>query len=217
MLFKTIKGWMRWMSHLWSRMLTKKSVPQLPETATGCGKEIHFKPGKKTEVVPGMFLIPVGDEIVRWKCGHECWAQFKLEIYGEILTPKKGALDDRKTCGICAVREMKPYILRCGVCGKPIFPGEPIGLYGKSGSVQNQKSDNQVVGCMRWECGTGAAFAGHWTGRVIKYVFMDGKTAIGVAFQSGKAVMVNDMGDASAKPEMIDTYEGDASDKKGLN
>ncbi len=170
------------------------------------------------EVLRGMFILPDGEEIVRWQCGHDSWAKFRLEIYGEVYCPKEGVLEDREECGACSLLIMRPYILPCERCGKPILPGEAIGIYGKkAGTIKQKTESDQVIGCMRWECGTGAAFAGYWNGREIEYAFKDGMSAIGVAVSSGKAVFMNDMSNPSSEPILVDMPEGDPSKKKGLN
>jgi hypothetical protein len=130
---------------------------------------------------------------VKAKCGRMAPQRFVLSIFGErtrVISSKKSG------CPECVTKELTASVIRCALCGLPIWPGQAVGLYSISLNkrllrlnIATKVGDN-AIGCMRWNCGEGAAFAGHWTGEEIQLAF-GGKTFLEHTWEKGEVTVAN--------------------------
>lgn len=127
---------------------------------------------------------------VNYNCGHKGPYKFTLMILGEDCTPKKKYFKDRPFCPDC----IRSVIIRCALCGNPIFPGSPVARYGDMKDFKGEwktyadEEETVVIGCMGWDCcPSGGFFSGHWTGEYIDSPFEYGSVAA-EAFATGKVV-----------------------------
>ena len=97
----------------------------------------------------------------RYKCGHSMKGIYTVSIYGmEVKLTKE-------LCPDCLVEYAKQHAIYCCLCGNPILPHDPVALYGGGMKIRKdiatQIDGGAFVGCMRWDCGIGGFFSGHWT------------------------------------------------------
>lgn len=137
------------------------------------------------------FVIePTSPKQVYYHCGHKGPKKFTLTILGKECTPKKVYFKDRPFCHAC----LRASIIRCVLCGNPIYPGSSIAAYGDMEDFKEEwktyttEEKHSVVGCMSMECcPSGGFFAGHWTGQEVNSPFAHGSAAA-EAFATGKVV-----------------------------
>lgn len=142
-------------------------------------------------------VIQKSERLVRWKCGHDFAEKFAYSIYGETLNPREQVFKKRERCGDCMLNVLSPVVIRCGLCGHHILPGEGIALYVDTKDFVHREwitfHDKQVVGCLRWDCcPSGAYFAGHWGGDHVDLAFAGGLGAAATVMCTGQAVVVSD-------------------------
>jgi hypothetical protein len=131
------------------------------------------------------------EKIRNYKCGHRGPVWFALNTYG--AESKK--IGSSKTCPDCTIGILRQMVIRCALCGLPIFPGEGVALYSRASSQYKSiatKVGKNFIGCLRWECcPSGGFYAGHWTGENGFRPAYGGDTAVGHAYATGKPVIVN--------------------------
>jgi hypothetical protein len=150
--------------------------------------------------------VPLTEKRAQYKCGHEDFAKFKLDIYGEAVELNDKFWKERPECSTCHIARMKPFIPRCALCGLPIYPGDGVAVYAyarqfkKKPWVYRVGPDGEaVLGCTRWECcPSGGFFAGHWDGEKFVSAF-DGKSMAEAVMSDGRSRIVNDMRAADDK------------------
>ena len=101
----------------------------------------------------------------RFSCGHVARLSGKTENEGGPLiwnmSPWEAA---GSVCPNCAIEKA----ISCCFCGKQIYPGSPVALYGKdSGGINWEKATkvgDNAIGCLNMDCcPSGGFFAGYWT------------------------------------------------------
>lgn len=130
-------------------------------------------------------------DLIAYDCGHHDAPEFCLDLFGETRIHKKpGPL--KLLCSECMLKKLVPDTIRCGSCGFSIMPGDPISLCVDEPKIGNKAwktvFDGQLALCLRWECGAGPGYCGHWTGKGIKPAFADGGNQISQAFKTGEQV-----------------------------
>lgn len=139
-------------------------------------------------------------EPVLHKCGHTAPMAVEIHCYGLQVTLTEEAAKAREKCGTCCVKDMKKYVIRCGLCGLPIMPGDGVALYSDNRKTFKDRtrvtlSGGSVVGCLAMNCcPSGGFYAGHWTGTKVKSAFEGGLSAAELAMKTGKTVIVDDIG-----------------------
>lgn len=108
-------------------------------------------------------VVSSAKKIRKHSCGHRGAKWFTLSVYGEETKKIK------HKCAECCIEELKEVVIRCALCGLPIYPGEGVAIYYKdSGAVVLENpvlvGKDGVIGCLRWDCcPSGGFFAGHWS------------------------------------------------------
>ncbi len=127
----------------------------------------------------------------RYSCGHDASKTFRVSFYGQVSKLFKRA----RKCPDCFIAEVSPHVIRCVLCGDPIFPGDGVALYAPDNTMRldiaTTLPDGQVIGCMGWDCcDCGAFFAGNWSveGFVPRF---GGRTAGQEAMATGNTIVVN--------------------------
>ncbi|HVN26827.1 MAG TPA: hypothetical protein VMT99_04250 [Candidatus Paceibacterota bacterium] len=123
-----------------------------------------------------------------YRCGHWGPSWFILSVWGE----RTEKIKQWTKCPDCMIKLWKEIMIRCGVCGRHIFPGDGVALYsGKSDGVRLEiatKVGDSVIGCMRCDCcQSGAFFAGNWSPSGFQPRF-GGCTAAEACFATGAAI-----------------------------
>ncbi len=121
--------------------------------------------------------VPTTTETRKFGCGHEHAKDFDFIFYG--IGYKYDATTSDK-CGVCVLEEMRSKVIRCGDCGRPIMPGDPVAGY----VIDPDKPPNPAwvhtdenggyLGCLSMDCcPSGGAYMGNWDGeRVIPHKFL---------------------------------------------
>jgi len=145
------------------------------------------------------------------KCGHQSPLGGDVTAFGKTRTLKDRELDSSGAiegwCPDCVSK----MVIQCAWCTAPIFPGDPITLYTPATedfvvpdhAVVYRESPLQLVGCLGWNCAdTGGNRAGFWIageggkGRVYRV-----PSPVEIAFNSGRAVVVGDLGNIDEAEE----------------
>jgi len=139
----------------------------------------------------------------KFPCGHRGPKLFDLDLFGEVLQ-SNGKSPDK--CGDCFAAGVRRSVCRCSLCGRAIWPGEGVALYGPSNQFKtewNTEVASGSIGCLRMDCcPSGGFFAGHWTGQGFKPAFGDGATAVEQAIRTGQDVYVADAGDLDCRAQL---------------
>lgn len=101
---------------------------------------------------------------IRFDCGHRDSRMFEVKVFGE----QSGRVKQRYFCAQCFLDFHKTHAIRCCYCTRPILVGMPVCLYSIDSPGMIEKAvtvidQSIVMGCMRWKCGSGGSFGGHWT------------------------------------------------------
>ena len=100
-----------------------------------------------------------------YHCGHRDARVFRIRAFG--VETKK--IRQKERCAECFLQHVREKVIRCALCGLPIFPGDPVALYhrkseGLQFEVASFTEKDAAIGCLRWDCcPCGGFFAGHWT------------------------------------------------------
>ncbi len=140
-------------------------------------------PSKLPKSTDEVKVVEQADELRMYPCGHEGPASFQLSLYGELWKE----MHEEKECPTCWIQRIKKHVIRCALCGLPIFPGEGVAVYHKSSEglrlkIATYVGKETVLGCMRWDCcPSGGFFGGRWTEQGFKSLF-EGRTAAEQAY-----------------------------------
>ena len=150
----------------------------------------------RSDLTGKLRVIPKGKECVLYQCGHEGPRDYEIQIFDSILEPQKSLLNERLLCPNCVMTAAQEEIILCALCGRPIFPGDPVAIYvddaGFRDEWKTKISSTEVVGCLATDCcPSGGFFAGHWNGDDIVTPFKEGNTAAAEAFATGDVIFVN--------------------------
>lgn len=128
-------------------------------------------------------------DLIEYDCGHHDAPEFRIDFYGEPLIhkkPDKGKL----FCSDCLLAELLKVTRRCGACGFIIKPGDPVALCVDDKRIGKKEwktlYDDNLLVCLRWECGNSPGYCGHWMGDGIKPAFADGGNHISQVFKTGQ-------------------------------
>lgn len=105
-----------------------------------------------------------------YNCGHRAGRKFRVEIYGY----KSKLICQTNLCPTCFIETERKKIIRCALCGLPIFPGHPVAVLSTRShnlrmDIATKDGDDGVIACLRSECcPTGGMFSGHWTGEKVQ-------------------------------------------------
>lgn len=148
----------------------------LPECKESC--DIHATSGK----------------VVRYECGHDDASSFKINLWGEQIYHRK-ARGPKRFCSACLLQRARATSIRCGSCGYAIMPGDPVSACVDDPRIGKKEwrtvVDGQLLLCLRRSCDSALGFCGYWTGEGISPAYSDGRTLIGHAFASGKAMVMH--------------------------
>ena len=165
----------------------KRNQPRGPNVSATLGREKVEGPRGELIIAsagagPDPAKLPASnDQIVlawssRWQtlhqCGHHGPRAYQLTIFG--LTTRK--IKDQRFCPDCGIADAKQFIIRCCLCGLPIFPGDPVAIYNSEHIIKSSyvhSTDDVALGCCRHDCCISLGFfSGHWTPEGFQSYFM---------------------------------------------
>lgn len=132
-------------------------------------------------------VITVDSGQRRYSCGHGGPKRFVIHFWGEELSPS----DATDICPTCIVESSKDGVIRCYDCHLPIFKGDGVALWTRTGPRREHPDtaevDGEGVSCLRWMCAeTMAAFVGYWNGEGIDYYYASKNSVAAEAFATGE-------------------------------
>lgn len=156
---------------------------------------------------------PGGQKVFYKNCGHFgpdggqvtiLGRTFDTQLRDEDVKIVKGVKTSfNPGCPDCFVKYMTAYAIRCCLCGRAIFPEDPMALHGAGNKLIDESKATWVgknaIGCLNKDCCPfGELFAGHWTENGFRPAFGNGLTFLGAAVASGKSIAIGNTGDPSS-------------------
>lgn len=123
----------------------------------------------------------------RFGCGHKGHLPFKVTVQGV-----KCELSEATLCKACAEPYLNKACTLCASCGRPIFPGEPVGV---AWDGATHPYTHLTFKC----CASGGLYCGRWgEGRLVSLHDIDPEryptgtgSIVGMVFSTGKEAIVN--------------------------
>lgn len=123
------------------------------------------------------FIKPETSERERFECGHEGPHTFTYHIYGESLQAcagskaPPGATQAQEMCPECMLADIVKKVVRCSLCGMPIFPGQVVSLVNPfDPSAHTVWHNESAICCLRSDCDASNP-SGRWTGEGVEDFF----------------------------------------------
>lgn len=119
---------------------------------------------------PTAKIIPVeGSKEAHYDCGHSYPINHMLHLYGEEIEPTDEALADRTMCPECRLTEVMSEVIRCGLCGRSIWPADQVARCEDRPGLKIGKvyCGDMVVICLRPGCAPAGMMMGEWDGKMV--------------------------------------------------
>lgn len=178
--------------------LDQRIARDLPEVSGPSGEHIIVSAGPVPKPLPRsndeICIVGLSTRKIANECGHDGPQWYQLNMFG-LVSDK---IDDGKHCPDCLINQLRQHVIRCSLCGLPIFPGNGVALYHESSEGLKHKDvsvrvGESYIGCLRWDCcPSGGFFAGHWSEDGFKPAFQGpDDTVIAEVMRTGQPVIRN--------------------------
>lgn len=118
-------------------------------------------------------VTPTTTETVTYgMCGHEGARTFEANFWGTRLQSGEGDVEKR-LCPPCVLNDARKKVIRCGLCGHAILPGQNVSLFHRSDELKPwaHRTEQGYVGCISIDCDASIGYAGRWDGKTVVPAF----------------------------------------------